>query len=70
MNCNYTTPQSWCDSLLVLCVINFDHSIEPDPRFLMRGTLNQVEIELSILSQQCLERRIPDVETLFTEIAA
>ncbi len=36
----------------------------------MGGTLNQVEIELSVLSQQCLERRIPDVETLSTEIAA
>lgn len=26
--------------------------------------LNQVEIEISVLSRQCLERRIPDVETL------
>jgi transposase len=32
--------------------------------------LNQVEIELSVLSRQCLERRIPDVETLSKEIAA
>ncbi|WP_416350944.1 IS630 family transposase [Rivularia sp. UHCC 0363] len=32
--------------------------------------LNQVEIELSVLSRQCLERRIPDVETLSHEIAA
>ena len=32
--------------------------------------LNQVEIELSVLSRQCLERRIPDVETLSQEIAA
>jgi transposase len=31
--------------------------------------LNQVEIELSVLSRQCLERRIPDVETLSHEIA-
>ena len=27
------------------------------------------EIELSILSRQCLDRRIPDQETLKTEIA-
>jgi hypothetical protein len=29
-----------------------------------------VEIELSILGRQCLDRRIPDVETLRTEVAA
>ncbi|WP_341532176.1 hypothetical protein WKK05_40155 (plasmid) [Nostoc sp. UHCC 0302] len=32
--------------------------------------LNQVEIELSVLSRQCLGRRIPDTETLTSEIAA
>jgi hypothetical protein len=32
--------------------------------------LNQVEIELSVLSRQCLERRIADKETLNQEIAA
>ncbi|QSJ14118.1 IS630 family transposase [Nostoc sp. UHCC 0702] len=32
--------------------------------------LNQVEIELSVLSRQCLERRINNVETLSSEIAA
>lgn len=32
--------------------------------------LNQVEIEISVLSRQCLERRIPNVETLCQEIAA
>ncbi len=32
--------------------------------------LNQVEIEISVLSRQCLERRIPDVETLCREIQA
>jgi DDE superfamily endonuclease len=32
--------------------------------------LNMAEIELSILSRQCLDRRIPDQETLKTEIAA
>lgn len=32
--------------------------------------LNQVEIELSILSRQCLDRRIRDRETLELEIAA
>ena len=31
--------------------------------------LNQVEIELSVLSRQCLERRIPNVEILSSEIA-
>ena len=30
--------------------------------------LNQVEIELSVLSRQCLERRIPEVEILKSEI--
>ena len=30
--------------------------------------LNMVEIELSILGRQCLDRRIPDVETLRTEV--
>ena len=30
--------------------------------------LNQVEIELSVLSRQCLERRIPNTETLTSEI--
>lgn len=32
--------------------------------------LNQVEIEISVLSRQCLERRIPDVESLRIEIEA
>lgn len=32
--------------------------------------LNMAEIELSILSRQCLERRIPDLATLKTEVAA
>jgi hypothetical protein len=32
--------------------------------------LNMAEIELSVLSRQCLDRRIPDKETLKTEIAA
>jgi transposase len=32
--------------------------------------LNQVEIEWSVLSRQCLERRIPDAETLAREIGA
>jgi hypothetical protein len=31
--------------------------------------LNMVEIELSILGRQCLDRRIPDVETLRHEVA-
>lgn len=31
--------------------------------------LNQVEIELSVLSRQCLERRILNVEILSSEIA-
>lgn len=31
--------------------------------------MNQVEIEISVLSRQCLERRIPEVETLQREIA-
>jgi transposase len=32
--------------------------------------LNMAEIEFSVLTRQCLERRIPDAETLETEIAA
>ena len=32
--------------------------------------LNMAEIELSILSRQCLDRRIPDQGTLATEVAA
>jgi hypothetical protein len=32
--------------------------------------LNMVEIELSILSKQCLDRRIGDMETLRTEVIA
>lgn len=32
--------------------------------------LNMAEIELSILSRQCLDRRIPNKETIITEIAA
>ena len=32
--------------------------------------LNMAEIELSVLTRQCLDRRIPDEETLKREIAA
>jgi hypothetical protein len=32
--------------------------------------LNIAEIELSVLSLQCLDRRIPDKETLISEVAA
>lgn len=32
--------------------------------------LNMAEIELSVLSRQCLDRRIPDFETLTTEVEA
>ena len=32
--------------------------------------LNMAEIELSVLSRQCLDRRIPDKETLTREVAA
>ena len=32
--------------------------------------LNMVEIELSVLSRQCLERRIPDAKTLAREMGA
>lgn len=32
--------------------------------------LNMAEIELSILSRQCLDRRIPDLDTLKTEVDA
>jgi hypothetical protein len=32
--------------------------------------LNQVEIEISVLSRQCLDRRLPDIDTLRQEIIA
>ena len=32
--------------------------------------LNRAEIELSVLSRQCLDRRIPDADTLTHEVAA
>lgn len=32
--------------------------------------LNMVEIEIGVLSQQCLDRRIPDIETLTKEVGA
>lgn len=32
--------------------------------------LNMVEIELSVLVRQCLNRRLPDVETLEREVRA
>jgi transposase len=32
--------------------------------------LNMAEIELSVLSRQCLDRRVPDFETLEVEVAA
>jgi transposase len=32
--------------------------------------LNMVEIEISVLSRQCLKRRIPDVDTLRREVSA
>ena len=32
--------------------------------------LNMVEIEIGVLSQQCLSRRIPDIETLTREVDA
>jgi hypothetical protein len=32
--------------------------------------LNMAEIELSVLSRQCLDRRVPDMETLAVEVAA
>jgi hypothetical protein len=36
-----------------------------------RGSwLNMAEIELSVLSRQCLDRRIPDIDTLTQEVAA
>lgn len=34
------------------------------------GWLNMVEIEIGVMVQQCLDRRIPDKDTLVSEIAA
>jgi hypothetical protein len=32
--------------------------------------LNIAELELSVLSRQCLDRRVPDADTLVREVAA
>jgi len=42
--------------------------IHPTPKH--GSWLNMAEIELSVLSRQCLDRRIPDDVTLETEVAA
>lgn len=42
--------------------------IHPTPRH--GSWLNMAEIELSVLGRQCLDRRIPDAQTLAREIAA
>jgi hypothetical protein len=39
-------------------------------RILNRSWLNMAEIELSVLSRQCLNRRIPEMTTLKEEVAA
>ena len=36
----------------------------------MPGALNQVELEISVLSRQCLNRRLPSVEILREELRA
>ena len=36
----------------------------------MVSLLNMAEIELSVLSRQCLDRRLPDLGTLKTEVEA
>ena len=42
----------------------------PHERLLNPLGLNMAEIELSVLSRQCLNRRIPDIETLKEEVTA
>ena len=41
----------------------------PHERLLNPKGLNMAEIELSVLSRQCLNRRIPDMATLKKEVA-
>ena len=36
----------------------------------VNGPLHMAKIELSVLARQCLDRRLPDVETLTREVAA
>lgn len=42
----------------------------PRPRGYPGSWLNMVEIELSVLARQCLNRRIPELDTMKQEIAA
>lgn len=51
-----------------MCVLSSRSDNWLPGRFWQR--LNQVEIELSVLSRQCLEQRIPEVEILKSEIIA
>jgi hypothetical protein len=71
-----------CDNLNTHCVASLYEAFEPAEarrlaeRFEWHHTpkhgawLNVAECELSVVARQCLDRRIPDVETLKREVAA
>jgi hypothetical protein len=42
----------------------------PEGEVIVRCPLNVAERELSVLARQCLDRRIPDMQTLEREVAA
>ena len=42
--------------------------IHPTPKH--GSWLNMAEVEIAVLSSQCLDRRIPDLQTLTAEVAA
>jgi len=71
-----------CDNLNTHCVASLYEAFEPAEarrlaeRFEWHHTprhgswLNVAECELSVVARQCLDRRIPDLETLSREVAA
>ena len=69
-NLNTHSPSSFYEAF------NAEEAFELTQHFEMHYTpksaswLNMVEIELSILSKQCLDRRIGDMETLEREVKA
>ena len=69
-NLNTHTPASFYENFSAEEAFNLSQSFEMLYTPKKASWLNMVEIELSALLKQCLERRISDVETLYTEVAA
>jgi len=71
-----------CDNLNTHCVASLYEAFEPAEARRLAGRfewhhtpkhgswLNVAECELSVVARQCLDRRIPDMETLKREVAA